>query len=184
MGELRGTDLRIVAEQLGRDPLVPFTVVARCPGGHPLVIRNEPFDPDGKPFPTLFWLTCSDAVRAVSRLEADGWIGRLGERAESEPSLADAIARAHAEYARERARAHPDAGSFGGVGGTRTGLKCLHAHYANHLAGGDDAVGAWVAGRVEPIHEERAGRLAAIDQGTNSTRLLVAEPRDGGFEDL
>jgi len=184
VGELRGTDLRIVAEQLGRDPLVPFTVVARCPGGHPLVIRNAPFDPDGKPFPTLFWLTCPDAVRDVSSLEADGWIARLGERAGTDPLLADSIARAHAEYSRERARAGPGAESLGGVGGTRIGLKCLHAHYANHLAGGDDAVGAWVAERVEPIHEERAGRLAAIDQGTNSTRLLVAEPRDAGFEDL
>ena len=32
----------------------------------------------------------------------------------------------------------------GGVGGTRRGLKCLHAHYAWYLAGGDDPVGAWV----------------------------------------
>ena len=36
----------------------------------------------------------------------------------------------------------------GGVGGTRTGLKCLHAHYAWYLAGGDDPVGAWVARRA------------------------------------
>ncbi len=33
----------------------------------------------------------------------------------------------------------------GGVGGTRRGVKCLHAHYAYHLAGGDDPVGRWVA---------------------------------------
>ena len=33
----------------------------------------------------------------------------------------------------------------GGVGGTRRGVKCLHAHYAWHLAGGDDPVGRWVA---------------------------------------
>ena len=32
-----------------------------------------------------------------------------------------------------------------GVGGTRTGIKCLHAHYAWYLAGGDDPVGRWVA---------------------------------------
>jgi hypothetical protein len=30
------------------------------------------------------------------------------------------------------------------VGGTRTGIKCLHAHYAWFLAGGDDPVGRWV----------------------------------------
>ena len=185
MGELRGSDLGIVAEQLGRRPTVPFTVVARCPGGHPLVIRNAPVDERGDPFPTTFWLTCPDAVGAVSRLEAEGWISRLNERLEAEPDFADAIARAHAEYARERARDDPRAERHGGVGGTGKGLKCLHAHYANHLAGGDDVVGAWVAGTVEPIHDERPSRVAAVDQGTNSTRLLVAEPNEeGGFEDL
>ena len=185
MGELRGSDLRIVAEQLGRPPTVPFTVTARCPGGHPLVIRNGPFDDRGDPFPTTFWLTCPDAVRAVSRVEAEGWIARLNERIAADAGFADAVARAHVEYARERARTDPRAEGHGGVGGTRRGLKCLHAHYANHLAGGEDVVGAWVAGTVEPIHDEHPGRVAAIDQGTNSTRLLVAAPDGaGGFEDL
>jgi exopolyphosphatase/guanosine-5'-triphosphate,3'-diphosphate pyrophosphatase len=185
VGELRGSDLRIVAEQLGREPTIPFTVVARCPQGHPLVIRNEPVDGDGNPFPTTFWLTCPNAVRSVSRLEADGWISRLNERIEADPAFAEAVARAHAEYARERGRGRPGAEAFGGVGGTRTGLKCLHAHYANHLAGGEDVVGAWVAGQIEPVHDERPGRLAAVDQGTNSIRLLIAEPDgEGGFAEL
>jgi exopolyphosphatase / guanosine-5'-triphosphate,3'-diphosphate pyrophosphatase len=185
VGELRGSDLRTVAEQLGREPTIPFTVVARCAPGHPLVIRNAPVAGDGKPFPTTFWLTCPNAVRSVSRLEADGWIGRLNERIEADPAFAEAVARAHAEYARERARNDPATAAYGGVGGTRTGLKCLHAHYANHLAGGQDVVGAWVAERIEPIHDERPGRLAAVDQGTNSIRLLVAEPDGtGGFAEL
>jgi exopolyphosphatase / guanosine-5'-triphosphate,3'-diphosphate pyrophosphatase len=184
VGELRGSDLRIVAEQLGRRPTVAFTVVARCRGGHPLVIRNAPVDDEGDPFPTTFWLTCPEAVRAVSRLEADGWISKLNERVEVDPRFADAVARAHAEYARERARGGAEAAS-GGVGGTRRGLKCLHAHYANRLAGGADEVGAWVARMVEPIHDERPGRVAAVDQGTNSIRLLVAEPDGrGGFDEL
>jgi exopolyphosphatase/guanosine-5'-triphosphate,3'-diphosphate pyrophosphatase len=68
------------------------------------------------------------------------------------------------------------------VGGARTGVKCLHAHYANHLAGGADPIGAWVAERVEPIHpdEDRSGRVAAVDMGTNSIRLLVASPKGDG----
>src|SRR5206468_13085078 len=66
---------------------------------------------------------------------------------------------------------------FRSVGGTRRGIKCLHAHYANHIAGGDDVVGRWVAERIEPIHsDQRGGRVAAIDQGTNSCRLTVLEP--------
>jgi hypothetical protein len=110
LGELRGSDLRVVAEQLGRRPTITFTVVARCPGGHPLAIRNAPVDEQGNPFPTLFWLTCPDAVRAVSRLEADGWISKLNERIETDPEFADAVARAHADYARERARQADDHG--------------------------------------------------------------------------
>ncbi len=33
----------------------------------------------------------------------------------------------------------------GGVGGTRVGVKCLHAHLANYLVGDDDPVGELVA---------------------------------------
>jgi hypothetical protein len=87
VGELRGSDLAIVRDQLGREPTTRFTVVARCPDGHPLVIRNEPVDADGHPFPTLFWLTCPAAVRAVSRVEAEGWIARLNERIEHDPAF-------------------------------------------------------------------------------------------------
>ncbi len=186
MGETRASDLRIVATQLGRHPTTPFVVVARCPGGHPLVIQNEPFDAEGHPFPTRFWLTCPDAVRAVARVEAAGWISRLNEHAEGDREFADALERAHAAYARERGAEAPGAEAFGGVGGTRRGIKCLHAHYANHLAGGDDPVGAAVAGRVEPIHApEHGGRVAVVDLGTNSIRLLVASAApDGGLEEF
>lgn len=185
MGELRGSDIRKVAEQIGREPTTPFTVVVRCPDGHPLVIRNAPFDAEGRPFPTLFWLTCPHAVRAVSRLESEGAIARLNERFDHDATFARAVERAHASYAAERAVGYPGADAHGGVGGTRRGLKCLHAHYAHHLAGGGDEVGAWVAPQVEPIHAERPDRVAAIDQGTNSTRLLVAEPDGaGGFREL
>ena len=186
MGELRRSDLRTVREQLGREPTTPFTVVARCPGGHPLVIRNRPLDVNGDPFPTLYWLTCPRAVKAVARLEAEGWIGRLNERLQEDEAFDEALEAAHRAYARERGAEVPGAESWGGVGGTRTGVKCLHAHYAYHLAGGDDPVGRWVAERIEPVHpEERPGRVAAIDQGTNSIRLLVAEPlEDGGYAEL
>ena len=56
--ELRAADVAAVGEQLGREPTTPFVVVARCTGGHPLVIRNAPIDAAGDPFPTTYWLTC------------------------------------------------------------------------------------------------------------------------------
>jgi exopolyphosphatase / guanosine-5'-triphosphate,3'-diphosphate pyrophosphatase len=186
VGETRGSDLPLVASQLGRQPTTPFTVVARCPGGHPLVIRNRPFDARGRPFPTLFWLTCPDAVRSVARLEAGGAIASLNERAETDAAFADAVAAAHDEYARERGRDAEGAAVFGGVGGSRRGVKCLHAHYANHFGGGADPVGSWVAERVEPVHPgEPLRRVAVVDLGTNSVRLLVAGPApDGSLEEF
>jgi exopolyphosphatase/guanosine-5'-triphosphate,3'-diphosphate pyrophosphatase len=175
--ELRGSDLEVVRAQLGRPPTTSFDVVVRCPVGHPLVIRNAPIAADGSPFPTMFWLTCPDAVAAVSRVEAGGWVTRLNDRFETDPVFRAEVDRAHADAAAERARVLPEAGAWGGVGGTRRGLKCLHAHYANHLAGGDDGVGAWVAREVEPVHPEHTvgQRVAVIDQGTHSCRLLVVE---------
>ncbi|MGB9111788.1 MAG: DUF501 domain-containing protein, partial [Acidimicrobiales bacterium] len=58
----------------------------------------------------------------------------------------------------------------GGVGGTGQGVKCLHAHLAWYLAGGGDPVGRWVA---HELADELSGPVAAVDCGTNSTRLLV-----------
>jgi exopolyphosphatase / guanosine-5'-triphosphate,3'-diphosphate pyrophosphatase len=175
--ELRSADLAAVREQLGREPDTPFSVVCRCTGGHPLVIRNSPLDVAGEPFPTTFWLTCPASVRAVSRLESEGWIGRLNERFDTDRDFATAMTQTHLRYAEDRAAAYPKSRAWGGVGGTKVGIKCLHAHYAYHLFGGEDPVGAWVAGEVDPVHgEDRSARIAAIDQGTNSIRLIVAEP--------
>jgi exopolyphosphatase/guanosine-5'-triphosphate,3'-diphosphate pyrophosphatase len=174
--ELRESDLVAVREQLGREPVTPFTVVARCTGGHPLVIRNRPVDGEGRPFPTTYWLTCPEANRLVSRLESAGWIGRLNERYDADASFRAQVDAAHAAYAEDRAMDLDEARSWGGVGGTARGVKCLHAHYAFHLAGGDDPVGRSVADEIEPVHVEPGGRVAAIDQGTNSCRLFVVEP--------
>lgn len=195
-GALSAADIAAVREQLGREPTTVFSVVARCmPDGHPLVIRNAPYDADGKPFPTRYWLTCPDAVRVVSGLEASGEIRRWNERLATDADLATRVGIAHTAYAGERdheaalLRGGGRAGDVvapaldaptGGIGGTRVGVKCLHAHYAYHLAGGVDPIGAEVASQVEPFHDlDMAYRVvAAIDQGTNSTRLLVLGERD------
>ena len=185
-GELRDQDRVDVERQIGREPTTTFTVVVRCaPSGtsdlHPLVIRNHPLDAEGNPFPTLYWLTCPEAVKAVSRVESGGAIGEMNERVDGDDEFDAELRAAHEEYAKERASGVPQAEGWGGVGGTRQGVKCLHAHYANHLAGGDDPVGAWVARQVEPIHGPAcADRVAVIDQGTNSIRLLIADPATDG----
>jgi hypothetical protein len=136
-------DRAIVAQLLGREPSGAFTVVVRSATGVPMVIRNAPFMDDGTPMPTLYWLCDPDLLTAISRLEAAGGV----RTAEAEVE-ASAIAAAHARYAAERDALiplnHDGPRPTGGVAGTRTGVKCLHAHYAYLLAGGDDPVGQWV----------------------------------------
>jgi hypothetical protein len=140
-------DRSAVALLLGREPRGAFEVVVRDATGRPVVIRNAPLLDDGTPMPTRYWLVDRDLVTAVSRLESNGGV----RRADAEVPVS-AVADAHRRYASERDSAMPVDHSGprpeGGVGGTRTGIKCLHAHYAWHLAGGDDAVGRWVADQL------------------------------------
>lgn len=135
-------DLAAVTRLLGRTPAGAFEVVVRDEAGAPVVIRNAPLLNDGTPMPTRYWLVGEVAHRAVSRLESLGGV----RRAEADVD-AQALAAAHLAYAAERDAAIPPDWSgprpSGGVGGTRRGVKCLHAHYAWFLAGGDDPVGRW-----------------------------------------
>ena len=147
-------DVALLTERLGRPPEGDFEVVVRTAGGDPAVIRNAPFLRDGTPMPTRYWL-CDPVLRqAVSRLEAAGGV-RAAEAA-VDPAELEA---AHAAYAAERDAAidpaHPGPRPSGGVGGTRKAVKCLHAHYAWFLAGGDDPVGRWVEARLreEPVRQ-------------------------------
>jgi hypothetical protein len=94
------------------------------------------------------------AVTRIGRLEAGGGVKRMEAKAVSDPDFGAALGRAHRQYAEERDAmvTDPDApGPSGGVGGTAQGVKCLHAHYAHHAAGGDNAVGSLVAGWIEPL---------------------------------
>ncbi len=143
----RGGDLEQVARLLGRPPAGDLYVVLRSPDGAPSVIENAPFLRDGTPMPTRYWLVDPELRAAVSALESAG--GVRDAEAAVDP---EALVRAHARYAAARDASipadHAGPRPSGGVGGTRTGVKCLHAHLAWWLVGGDDPVGGWVAGRI------------------------------------
>ncbi len=142
------SDLAVVRDRLGREPTAAFEVVVRDATGAPAVVRNDPFTYDGTPMPTRYWLVDPVLVRAVSQLEARG-----GVRAAQAAVDPEVLRRAHEIYTAERDALIDEnyAGPrpYGGVGGTRTGVKCLHAHYAWHLAGGSDPVGEWVSEKIE-----------------------------------
>jgi hypothetical protein len=123
-------DREVVTQQLGRSPRAVWRVAVRCPFGRPAVTEQAPFDEEGRPFPTQFYVTCRHLVAAISRLEAAGGVERWTRAATDDPELAASLAAAEAE---QRAlRPELDAG----IGGsTRPGsLKCLHAHAAYALA--------------------------------------------------
>jgi uncharacterized protein len=140
-------DLVAVEELLGRRPAGEFEVVVRADDGRPAVIANQPFLFDGTPMPTRYWLVDPHLREVVSTLESTGGV----RRAEAEVSL-ESIAAAHARYAAERdALIDPDHRGpkpSGGVGGTRQGVKCLHAHLAWWLTGADDPIGEWTARQI------------------------------------
>jgi hypothetical protein len=137
-----------VAELLGRVPQGDFEVVVRDGAGRAVVIANAPLLDDGRPMPTRYWLVGDRERVRIGRLEADTGVRRA--EAAVDP---DVLAAAHRRYAAERDALlpadHAGLRPSGGVGGTRRGVKCLHAHYAWYLAGGDDPVGRWVQEQLD-----------------------------------
>ncbi len=167
-----------IGQLLGRPPRCDFEVVVHDRAGGPVVIRNAPFLDDGTPMPTRFYLVGAELVREVSRLEAGGGV-RAAEAAIDEAD----VAAAHARYAAERDRAiapgHLGSRPSGGVGGTRAGVKCLHAHLAHTLAGGDDAVGRWT---IERLTAAGVQIDAQLDVGRDTGRANDAVLADDAGE--
>lgn len=141
------TDVEQVHELLGRDPSGRFVVLLRRPDGTPVVIENAPHLEDGTPMPTLYWLVDRSLCEQVSRLESVGGVHHYEEEVDLE-----ALDRAHDQYRRlreSRVTLHDAPQPSGGIGGSRTGVKCLHAHLAAFLCGIKDPVGELVASQVD-----------------------------------
>lgn len=166
-------DARRVTELLGRPPLGRYEVVVRDPSGDPVVLRNAPLLDDGTPMPTRFWLVGPEENRRIGQLESAGGVNAA--EAAIDP---DELAAAHARYAAERdaeiPAEHTGPRPTGGVGGTRVGVKCLHAHWAWHLAGGDDPVGRWIEQQLDAPAGEAADATARVV--IEPDRLVITLP--------
>jgi hypothetical protein len=63
----------------------------------------------------------------------------------------------------------------GGVAGSQWGVKCLHAHYADHAAGNENIIGAQVGARIEPL--DCSGPCVVEADGVVTDNPEWVEPR-------
>jgi hypothetical protein len=125
------------------------------------VIRVHPVV-QGKPFPTLYWLTCPFLSQEIDHLEACGWVKRFEVRMAEERALRSAMQTAHRRYgllrdqllSPEEMDALHESGTIVGLIGRGIGgisdwdrLKCLHLHVAHGLAD-ENPIGDLVLGMV------------------------------------
>ncbi len=167
-------DRQIVARQLERSPRAFRRVAARCPYGLPAVTEQDPYDAEGRPFPTTYYVTCPHLVAAIARLEAAGGVERWSRLAAGEEELASSLAGATEEQRllrRELAagRTGRDGGDSLrlGVGGSHSPrhLKCLHAHAAFALARPGYVLGEKILAEVEPLWPAECCSSSLLDGG-------------------
>ncbi len=146
-------DLKIIEKQLGRGVSNVLNIEKRCIYGYPQVIKSFPLK-DGKPFPTLYWLTCPYLVEEVSKLEAQQKITEIEKIIQNNPELKRKMIRVHKEEIEKRMKLLEEKINSlpenmikklkeTGIGGIEdfSRIKCLHLHYASYLVGENNPVG-------------------------------------------
>ncbi len=160
--------IAVVNRQLGRYPRGMVAVGARCVCGNPLAVVTRPQLEDGTPFPTTCYLTSPEAVKAVSRLEADGIMADWNTELGADPDLANAYCRAHELYLAFRSalaqRLGDDESHIAGIsaGGMPKRVKCLHALTAQSLVMGPgvNPLGDRVLDLVRQVFDPQVCRCA------------------------
>jgi hypothetical protein len=141
--------------EMGRPARGVLAVAYRCAHGVPAVVQTAPRLPDGTPFPTMFYLSCSVLTATASRMESDGMMREMTARLAEDAELRAAYARAHEAYLAVRNRV-ADLGIAVSAGGMPDRVKCLHVMLAHTLATGRG---------VNPFGDEVLDRLAAFTRG-------------------
>lgn len=134
------------------------------------------------PFPTMFWLCCPELHTKICELEVEGWVVKLQKRlteSDERDSYLAAMESAHRQYAAERWELLSDADKdliikngwldslkHSGVAGMKvfSGVKCLHTHYAHHLARPEhgNIIGVWVHELLLLKEQDVAAAAAAV----------------------
>lgn len=176
----------IVEKQLGRFPRGMVAVGARCVCGRSLAVITRPCLEDGTPFPTTCYLTSPEAVKAVSRVEADGIMREYNELLQSDEDLKKQYERAHKYYLEFR---HELAVSLGdseehisqmSAGGMPVRVKCLHALLAQTLVMGKgvNPIGDMVLERIKDEFDPNVCRCTtpwSDDAYATETEVVVED---------
>jgi len=130
-------DIAAMGAQLGRKVRGVVEVAHRCACGNPDTVKTFPRLPDGTPFPTTYYLTCSRLTGLIGGLEASGLMRDMEQRLANEPELAAAYRQAHESYLADRA----ELGFVEEIDGISAGgmpdrVKCLHVLVGHSLAKG------------------------------------------------
>lgn len=149
--------LAVIAAQLGRAPRGIQALAASDANGTPLVLRMSAII-DGKPFPTLYWLSCERLKIELAHLETAGVIKTLEARLQEDDVFLRAYHDSHRDYVAQRWRYmshHQQAEAqrlgytallrqrgIGGIGNWDQ-VRCLHTQYAHHLCG-HNVIGQWL----------------------------------------
>ena len=184
-----------------------LAIAYRTPDGTPGVVKTAPTLPDGTPFPTLYYLTDPRLTAEASRQESAGVMREMTERSRRDPELARRVpARARSRTSPSETRSSSLGTDFTG-GGMPDRVKCLHVLMAHSLAKGpgvnplgDESVALAAPRQAQAArHRDSRGlarhrrrrevtssdRVAAVDCGTNSIRLLIADvDADGHLHDV
>ncbi len=128
-------DVELLTRELGRPPRGALAIAYRCDHGVPAVVQTAPRLPDGTPFPTMFYLCCSELNAAVSRMESVGVMREMTDDLRADPELAAEYRAAHESYLSMRNDLE-DLGIPVTAGGMPDRVKCLHVLVAHSLAVG------------------------------------------------
>ncbi|MBC7644569.1 MAG: DUF501 domain-containing protein [Thermoleophilia bacterium] len=138
-------DRAVVAWQIKREPRALGGVAARCVFGFPAVTKQLPFDEQGRPFPTAYYVTCPHLTRQIDRIESDGGVRRFESKLIDDERLMAATTAANDAHAAIDGRGQRIAAA-----GEPGHLKCLHAHAGFRLAGHDHPLGDEVLREAAP----------------------------------
>lgn len=145
-----------------------IAVAHRCRFGFPQAVVSAPLSRGGKPFPTLFWLTCPFLKRRCGELES---MQKIAELEKLFAAMPEEVALYHADYAALRFSLIPDGAkraledenramlavlAESGVGGINfaggcCAAKCLHLQTAAWLGMGRHPAASWLASEIGPL---------------------------------